>query len=165
MVGGTKTDELKGVQYAVFGCGDHNWASTYQRIPRYIDEQMAQKGATRFSKRGEADASGDFEEQLEQWKQSMWSDAMKAFGLELNKNMEKERSTLSLQFVSRLGGSPLARTYEAVYASILENRELNHPAVIEVHDISRYPCQKALHIKKETTLECQLIARKISTEF
>ena len=54
----------------------------------------------------------------------MWSDAMKAFGLELNKNMEKERSTLSLQFVSRLGGSPLARTYEAVYASILENREL-----------------------------------------
>ena len=40
---------------------------------------MAQKGATRFSKRGEADASGDFEEQLEQWKQSMWSDAMKAF--------------------------------------------------------------------------------------
>ena len=63
---------------------------------------MAQKGATRFSKRGEADASGDFEEQLEQWKQSMWSDAMKSFGLELNKNMEKERSTLSLQFVSRL---------------------------------------------------------------
>ncbi|TKI95522.1 sulfite reductase flavoprotein subunit alpha, partial [Bacillus wiedmannii] len=119
-----KPDELKGVQYAVFGCGDHNWASTYQRIPRYIDEQMAQKGATRFSTRGEADASGDFEEKLEQWKQSMWSDAMKAFGLELNKNMEKERSTLSLQFVSRLGGSPLARTYEAVYASILENREL-----------------------------------------
>ena len=38
-----KPDELKGVQYAVFGCGDHNWASTYQRIPRYIDEQMAQK--------------------------------------------------------------------------------------------------------------------------
>ncbi|TKI02010.1 sulfite reductase flavoprotein subunit alpha, partial [Bacillus wiedmannii] len=119
-----KPDELKGVQYAVFGCGDHNWASTYQRIPRYIDEQMAQKGATRFSTRGEADASGDFEEQLEQWKQSMWSDAMKAFGLELNKNIERERSTLSLQFVSRLGGSPLARTYEAVYASILENREL-----------------------------------------
>lgn len=84
-----KPDELKGVQYAVFGCGDHNWASTYQRIPRYIDEQMAQKGATRFSTRGEADASGDFEEQLEQWKQSMWSDAMRAFGLELNKNMEK----------------------------------------------------------------------------
>ena len=50
---------------------------------------MAQKGATRFSTRGEADASGDFEEQLEQWKQRMWSDAMKAFGLELNKTWRK----------------------------------------------------------------------------
>lgn len=119
-----KSDELKGVQYAVFGCGDHNWASTYQQVPRFIDEQMAQKGAMRFSKRGEGDVSGDFEEQLNQWKRSMWSDAMKAFGLELNKNVEKERSTLSLQFVSSLGGSPLARTYEAVHASVVENREL-----------------------------------------
>ena len=42
MVGGTKTDELKGVQYAVLVV-EINWASTYQRIPRYIDEQMAQK--------------------------------------------------------------------------------------------------------------------------
>lgn len=119
-----KSDELKGVQYAVFGCGDHNWASTYQQVPRFIDEQMAQKGAMRFSKRGEGDVSGDFEEQLDQWKRSMWSDAMNAFGLELNKNVETERSTLSLQFVSSLGGSPLARTYEAVHASVVENREL-----------------------------------------
>ncbi|MDR4277387.1 flavodoxin family protein, partial [Bacillus paranthracis] len=44
-----KTDELIGVQYAVFGCGDHNCASTYPRIPIFIDDQMAQKGATRFS--------------------------------------------------------------------------------------------------------------------
>ena len=116
--------ELQGVHYAVFGCGDLNWASTYQNVPRYIDEQMAQQGATRFSTRGEGDASGDFEEQLNQWKQSMWSDAMKAFGLEFNENVEKERSTLSLQFVSGLGGSPLARSYEAMNATIVENREL-----------------------------------------
>ncbi|MDR4369696.1 hypothetical protein, partial [Bacillus cereus] len=69
-------------------------------------------------------ASGDSEEQLEQWKQGMWADAMKADGLEFNKNLEKERSTLCLQFVSRLGGYPVARTYEAVYATILENRDL-----------------------------------------
>ena len=50
---------------------------------------MAQKGATRFSKRGEADASGDFEEQLEQWKQRMWSDAMKAFDWNLTKTWRK----------------------------------------------------------------------------
>lgn len=119
-----KPGELTGVQYAVFGCGDHNWASTYQDVPRYIDEQLAQKGAARFSARGEGDVSGDFEGQLDQWKQTMWSDAMNAFGLKLNENAEKERSTLSLEFVRGLGGSPLARSYEAVHASVTENREL-----------------------------------------
>lgn len=118
------SDELNGVHYAVFGCGDRNWASTYQDVPRFIDEQLAQKGATRFSARGEGDVSGDFEEQFEQWKRNMWSDAMKVFGLELNENVEKERSALSLQFVSGPGGSPLARSYEAVNATIVENREL-----------------------------------------
>ncbi|MCY7902842.1 bifunctional P-450/NADPH--P450 reductase [Bacillus inaquosorum] len=119
-----KPGELEGVHYAVFGCGDHNWASTYQYVPRFIDEQLAEKGATRFSKRGEGDVSGDFEGQLDEWKKSMWADAIKAFGLELNENADKERSTLSLQFVRGLGESPLARSYEAAHASIAENREL-----------------------------------------
>lgn len=119
-----KPGELEGVHYAVFGCGDHNWASTYQYVPRFIDEQLAEKGATRFSARGEGDVSGDFEGQLDEWKKSMWADAIKAFGLELNENADKERSTLSLQFVRGLGESPLARSYEASHASIAENREL-----------------------------------------
>ncbi|MCY7809573.1 bifunctional P-450/NADPH--P450 reductase [Bacillus spizizenii] len=119
-----KPGELEGVHYAVFGCGDHNWASTYQYVPRFIDEQLAEKGATRFSERGEGDVSGDFEGQLDEWKKSMWTDAIKAFGLELNENADKERSTLSLQFVRGLGESPLALSYEAAHASIAENREL-----------------------------------------
>lgn len=119
-----KPGELEGVHYAVFGCGDHNWASTYQYVPRFIDEQLAEKGATRFSERGEGDVSGDFEGQLDEWKNTMWADAIKAFGLELNKNADKERSTLSLQFVRGPGESPLARSYEAAHASIAENREL-----------------------------------------
>ncbi|MCY8195130.1 bifunctional P-450/NADPH--P450 reductase [Bacillus spizizenii] len=119
-----KPGELEGVHYAVFGCGDHNWASTYQYVPRFIDEQLAEKGATRFSERGEGDVSGDFEGQLDEWKKSMWTDAIKAFGLKLNENADKERSTLSLQFVRGLGESPLARSYEAAHASIAENREL-----------------------------------------
>ncbi|AUZ25546.1 NADPH--cytochrome reductase [Bacillus subtilis] len=119
-----KPGELEGVHYAVFGCGDHNWASTYQYVPRFIDEQLAKKGATRFSARGEGDVSGDFEGQLDEWKKNMWADSIKAFGLELNENADKERSTLSLQFVRGLGESPLARSYEAAHASIAENREL-----------------------------------------
>lgn len=116
--------ELSGVHYSVFGCGDHNWASTYQDVPRFIDEQLAEKGAARFSLRGEADASGDFEKQFEAWKSQMWTDAMKTFGLKLNENAEKERNTLNIQFVSGLAETPLAQSYEAAHATVSENREL-----------------------------------------
>ncbi|WP_088834661.1 bifunctional cytochrome P450/NADPH--P450 reductase [Paenibacillus tyrfis] len=119
--------ELNGVHYSVFGCGDHNWASTYQDVPRFIDEQLAEKGATRFSLRGEADASGDFEKQFEAWKSQMWTDAMKTFDLKLNENAEKERSTLNIQFVSGFAETPLAQSYDAVHATIVENRELQQP--------------------------------------
>lgn len=71
--------ELEGVHYSVFGCGDHNWAATYQAIPRFIDDQLAQNGAIRFSLLGEADASGDFEKQLEEWKSHMWAECDQNF--------------------------------------------------------------------------------------
>lgn len=38
-------DEVKGVRYSVFGCGDKNWATTYQKVPAFIDETLAAKGA------------------------------------------------------------------------------------------------------------------------
>jgi cytochrome P450/NADPH-cytochrome P450 reductase len=116
--------ELEGVHFSVFGCGDHNWASTYQAVPRWIDEKLVEKGATRFSLRGEADASGDFEKQLDDWKTQMWTDAMQTFDLKLNENAEKERSTLNVTFVSGFAETPLAESYRAVHAWVTENREL-----------------------------------------
>lgn len=116
--------EGEGVRYTVFGCGDRNWASTYQAVPRFIDEQLARIGAVRFSPRGEGDASADFEQQFGEWQHQMWKDAMEAFNLKLNENIEKERSTLNVQFVSSTAGSPLAKTYEAVHATVKVNREL-----------------------------------------
>ncbi|MBS4211083.1 cytochrome P450 [Bacillus sp. FJAT-49825] len=117
-----ETGSLKGVQYAVFGCGDHNWANTYQDVPRFIDEQLALKGAVRFSERGEGDAGGDFEEQLEEWKNQMWQDAFKTFGIQVDKRTEKESNTISIQFVNTVMGSPLAGKYDSVQGSIVENQ-------------------------------------------
>lgn len=100
-----ETGQLTGVQYAVFGCGDTNWANTYQDVPRFIDEQLALKGASRFSVRGEADVSGDIEEQLQSWKKSMWSDAMKFFGLTHPEQYEFDPSKLSIQYVDEVTDS------------------------------------------------------------
>ncbi len=117
--------ELEGVAYAVFGCGDHNWASTYQQVPRQIDEQLAAKGAKRLVVRGEADASGDFEKQVEEWGDNLWPDVLSAFRVKTNADARnQERSTLSVQFVSGLVGTPIASSYDAQHATIAGNYEL-----------------------------------------
>ncbi|GAA4829360.1 bifunctional P-450/NADPH--P450 reductase [Paenibacillus vulneris] len=121
---GVEQGELKGVRYTVFGCGDHNWASTYQHIPRFIDEQLQAKGATRLVVRGEADASGDFEKQIDDWSEHLWPDVLHEMGLKAISKPRQETSTLSIQFVSGLVGTPLADSYDALLAAVAENREL-----------------------------------------
>lgn len=116
--------EVGGVRYAVFGCGDRNWASTYQHIPRLIDEQLASRGAQRLAKRGEGDASGDFELQFEEWEEQLWPEVLEALDLSAIKERRQERSSLSVQYVSGPAGAPLAESYDAVLAQVAENREL-----------------------------------------
>ncbi|MFC7679780.1 bifunctional cytochrome P450/NADPH--P450 reductase [Paenibacillus sp. GCM10028914] len=117
-------DELKGVKYAVFGCGDRTWASTYQAVPRMIDEILHSKGAKRISARGEGDASGDFEMQLDAWKNQFWADLIKEYDLTLNQAAEKERNSLTVKFVHGVAGAPLAQTYDAFRAAIIGHRDL-----------------------------------------
>lgn len=119
--------ELNGVNFSVLGCGDRNWATTYQAIPRMVDDLLAQKGATRFSLRGEADASGDFEKHLETWENQMWEDAMETFNLKLDENMERKKSRLNIQFMSNSTEPPLAKSYKSINAKVIRNKELQQP--------------------------------------
>jgi cytochrome P450 / NADPH-cytochrome P450 reductase len=94
-----ESGELNGVKYAVFGCGDRNWASTYQSVPSHIDELLGKLGAERFSVRGEGDASGEFESQLERWKKQIIKDAVGSFGLEWQCGEAVTPKALSIEFV------------------------------------------------------------------
>lgn len=123
---GEEEGKLQGVRYTVFGCGDHNWASTYQRIPVYIDERLEELGAARLVERGEGDASGDFEKQYDEWRETLWSGMMDAFGLTYKK-VDKRESSLSISFVSGMAGMPLAASYDAFHAAIVQNKELQSP--------------------------------------
>src|SRR5581483_9517959 len=75
-----KPGELRGVQYTVFGCGNRDWARTFQAIPKKIDEKLAAAGATRLKERGAADARGDFFGDFDHWYETLWSDLAPAFG-------------------------------------------------------------------------------------
>lgn len=65
---------LSGVRFAVFGCGNREWARTYQRVPTLIDTLLHIHGATRLLERGEADASSlSMFESFEEFSKQMWS--------------------------------------------------------------------------------------------
>jgi cytochrome P450/NADPH-cytochrome P450 reductase len=77
-------DAFAKVKYAVFGCGNSDWAATYQSIPRIIDEQMAAHGAKPVYARGEGDARSDLDGQFESWFAKAAPVAVKEFGVDTN---------------------------------------------------------------------------------
>ena len=65
-------DSLKGLHYAVMGCGNRQWARTYQAVPTHIDQALSQAGATRLLARGQADANVDLVADFEAWLPGLW---------------------------------------------------------------------------------------------
>ena len=75
-------DAFAKVRYAVFGCGNSDWAATYQSVPRLIDEQLAAHGATAACVRGEGDARSDLDGQFEDWFKQIRKLAVTEFGVD-----------------------------------------------------------------------------------
>ena len=71
---------LSGLRFAVFGCGNRQWARTYQAIPKRLDTAMERAGAIRLRARGEADAAGDFFGDFDNWYSGLWNDLGRALG-------------------------------------------------------------------------------------
>jgi cytochrome P450/NADPH-cytochrome P450 reductase len=82
LTGDLPKDAFAKVKYAVFGCGNSDWAATYQSIPRIIDEQMAAHGAESVYARGEGDARSDLDGQFESWFAKAAPVAVKEFGVD-----------------------------------------------------------------------------------
>jgi cytochrome P450 / NADPH-cytochrome P450 reductase len=85
-------DTFVKLRYAVFGCGNSDWAATYQSIPRFIDEQLAAHGGKGVYERGEGDARSDLDGQFEQWFAKAAPEAVKEFGVDtgLSRSAEDE---------------------------------------------------------------------------
>src|SRR5712675_2254411 len=87
-------DAFAKVRYGVFGCGNSDWAATYQSIPRTIDEQLAAHGARSAYARGEGDARSDLDGQFESWFAAAAPSAMKEFGVDQNFSRSAEDEPL-----------------------------------------------------------------------
>lgn len=114
-------DALRGVQYAVFGCGNKDWARTYQAIPKKIDQRLAEAGATRLIPRGEANARGDFFGDFDHWYADFWVKMGAALGQQARR--PAPRTLFEIEFVQGTR-DPLLRQNHLRMGTITENREL-----------------------------------------
>ena len=94
----TNPESVKGLKFAVFGCGNRDWAATYQAVPKSIDERMAALGAKRIMERGEADARGDFFHDFDAWYASLWARIGFLFGQEVAEPVKT--SLLEVEFLT-----------------------------------------------------------------
>ena len=122
---GMAPDALGGVRFSVFGAGNRNWASTYQFVPRFIDEKLAAFGAQRIYERGEGDARDDLDAHFLAWKRPLWPTIATELGLALGDAPTlEERPMYRLAFVSAPQPNPLALAHGAATMRVIENREL-----------------------------------------
>jgi cytochrome P450/NADPH-cytochrome P450 reductase len=115
----------EGVAYTVFGCGNTEWAATYQAVPTLIDEQLAARGARRVHPRGEGNAAGDFDAAYRDWHNSLWADL--AGALDLPAEVAAAAPTgprLSITLTNRQATNPVIVSYHARAAAVRANREL-----------------------------------------
>ena len=118
-------DAAKGVNYTVFGCGNREWAATYQSVPRAIDEKLAALGGTRVFDRGEGDARDDLDGQYESWFAKLGPVAAKAFGLEAGFDRETNVEPLyAVETVATAAANPVVAAAGAQEMTVIAVREL-----------------------------------------
>ncbi|SDU37773.1 bifunctional cytochrome P450/NADPH--P450 reductase [Halopseudomonas salegens] len=112
-------DSLTGVRYAVFGCGNRQWASTYQAIPQKLDDCLQRAGAEALLPRAEADANADFFATFDDWYRGLWPTLAEACGIE----SVAQAPSISLQASSQSRCRALNQP-QMQLAQVLDNREL-----------------------------------------
>lgn len=71
---GADKEKIQDVQFAVFGCGHHDWVATYQKVPKLIDSELFARGGNRIAERGESDvAQGRVFDDFDTWQdEKLW---------------------------------------------------------------------------------------------
>jgi cytochrome P450/NADPH-cytochrome P450 reductase len=119
-------DALQGVNYTVFGCGNREWAATFQAVPRLLDSALAQHGAKRIYPRGEGDAAGDFDSAFQAWYQPLWKGLAEALSLDVDGSAPADLQQLyAVELLTEeQAANPVAASIGARVMRILQEREL-----------------------------------------
>ena len=121
------SNAFAGVTSSIFGCGNRDWAATYQAVPTLIDTELEKHGARPLCTRGEGDARDDFDHDWRTWYAGLFPSLSAALRLpEGAAQAQATQPRFSVAFVNKLGVNPIIRSYSAVAMTVHINRELQH---------------------------------------
>jgi cytochrome P450 / NADPH-cytochrome P450 reductase len=112
------------LSYTVFGCGNTEWATTYQAVPTQLDAGLEQHGATRIHPRGAGDARGDFDAAYRNWHDTLWRDIGTALGVDAPHETDESQPRLAITVTNRQVTNPVIMSYHAQAAVVRDNQEL-----------------------------------------
>ncbi|KAI8059366.1 cytochrome P450 [Gongronella butleri] len=131
----TKIKEFDGCMYAVFGCGNKQWASTFQKFSKKVDSGLEVLGAERLLPLGAGDASKDIDGDFDLWSTELWKALMQRFGQETSTNTANEpvanpSNEFTLTFMPQVSNKYAVahaaenRLQHSIFGEIKVNREL-----------------------------------------
>ena len=119
------------MRYAVFGCGNSDWAATYQSVPRLIDEQLAAHGArSGLCRAARAMPRSDLDGQFQKWFAAAAPVATKEFGIDLEFHPQRGGRAALRDRAGRADrrSTPSSRRAAPSPMKVLVNRELQNKA-------------------------------------
>ncbi|KAK5991521.1 hypothetical protein PT974_09805 [Cladobotryum mycophilum] len=147
-----KGETLKGVKYAVYGCGNRDYVATFHRVPKLLDAELERNGATRIVDTGLGDViTGDIVTDFENWQdEQLWpalgvDEAQDGVGggfdmkIERNSRSGDLRQDLSEAVVLKnevltAAGEPEKRQITVKLPAGLNYRTGDHLAVLPIND-------------------------------
>lgn len=102
---GSAIDNLHDIKFSVFGCGNRQWARTYQAIPKRVDAALNASGAERITQLSAGDSGGDFFGAFEEWSADFWKNICLHYGKEMP--TEVRSSSIKIEYISESRASTL----------------------------------------------------------
>jgi cytochrome P450/NADPH-cytochrome P450 reductase len=123
--GDPASTKLKGVNYFVLGCGNSDWAATFQVVPRKIDTALSALGAKRIVDTEELDARGDVDTQFHEWLDALIPQLGSEFGVDLGDQSDAIAVPLySVEITKSVTANAVADRVGAREVEVVSNTEL-----------------------------------------
>ncbi|MEM1051281.1 MAG: NADPH--cytochrome reductase, partial [Pseudomonadota bacterium] len=122
------SSSLKGVSYYILGCGNSDWAATFQDVPRRIDAKLETNGAVSIIPTEELDARGDVDSQFHDWLDCLLPKVGKAFELDLDAEANAVAEPLySVAITESVTANQVADQFGARDLEVVSVSELKNP--------------------------------------